>query len=344
MTTDGDTVTLTLAEVDALARRCLEVHGADAENAAAVAAVITRAERDRAVSHGLFRLPGYCASLASGKVDGTARPQACELAPSVVQVDGRGGFAPLALEVGRAPLIARARAQGVAALAVVRTFHFQALWAEIEPLCEAGLVAVACTAYKPVVAPAGATEAFFGTNPLAFGWPRGDRPPMIVDMATSAMARGEIQVAARDGHAVPTGAGLDRAGLDTTDPAAILDGGVQLPFGGYKGSAVAMMVELLCAGLIGERFSFEAGEADVEDGGPARGGEFVLALDPAAFGDGEGWLAHAESFFARFTALAGGPRLPADRRYAARAETPARGVTIPAALHDQLERLGRGQP
>jgi len=342
MATGGDTVTLTLEEVDRLARRCLEVAGADDRNAAAVARVITRAERDRALSHGLFRLPGYCASLKSGKVDGRARPEVRQLAPSVVQVDGGDGFAPLALEAGRAPLIDRTRAQGVAALALVRVFHFQALWAEIEPLCEAGLVALACTAYKPVVAPAGAREAFFGTNPLAFGWPRGDRQPMIVDMATAAMARGEIQVAARDGHAVPPGAGLDRAGRPTTDPAAILNGGVQLPFGGYKGSAIAMMVELLCAGLIGERFSFEAGEQDVEDGGPARGGEFILALDPAAFGDGANWLAHAERFFERFKTLDGAPRLPADRRYAARAETPAAGVAVPAALHAELERLAAG--
>ncbi|NBB71876.1 MAG: Ldh family oxidoreductase [Alphaproteobacteria bacterium] len=342
MARSGETATLSLEEVDRLTRRCLAAAGADDANAAAVADVVTRAERDRALSHGLFRVPGYCASLASGKVDGTARPEVRRLAPSVVQVDGRDGFAPLALAAGRAPLIERTRAQGVAALAVVRTYHFQALWAEIEPLCEAGLVALACTAYKPVVAPAGATAAFFGTNPLAFGWPRGERAPMVVDMATSAMARGEIQVAARDGHALPAGAGLDRHGRASTDPAAILDGGVQLPFGGYKGSAIAMMVELLGAGLIGERFSFEAGERDVEDGGPARGGEFVLALDPAAFGDAGGRHDHAEAFFARFAELAGGPRLPADRRYAARAETPARGVEVPAALHAELQRLAAG--
>jgi delta1-piperideine-2-carboxylate reductase len=342
MATKEGAMNLKLTEVDALARRCLLSAGADAANATAVAGVITRAERDRAVSHGLFRLPGYCASLRSGKVDGTARPEVHRLAPSVVQVDGRDGFAPLALEVGREPLIERARAQGVAALALVRTFHFQSLWAEIEPLCEAGFVALACTAYKPVVAPAGATAAFFGTNPLAFGWPRGERPPMVVDMATAAMARGEIQVAARDGHTVPEGVGLDACGVATTDPAAILDGGVQLPFGGYKGSAIALMVELLAAGLIGERFSVEADAADREDGGPARGGEFVLALDPAAFGDADGWLAHAESFFARFEALAGGPRLPASRRYAARAETETQGVTVPATLHAELERLAAG--
>jgi len=94
MARSGDTVALTLDEVEGLTRRCLAAAGADAANAAAVAGVVTRAERDRAVSHGLFRVPGYCASLASGKVDGAARPEVRRLAPSVVQVDGRDGFAP----------------------------------------------------------------------------------------------------------------------------------------------------------------------------------------------------------------------------------------------------------
>jgi len=344
MTATAATTILSLDAVHGLAHRCLVACGADDAHATAVAAVVTRAERDRAVSHGLFRLPGYCASLTSGKVDGRARPAVRQLAPSVLQVDGAGGFAPLALERGRAPLVDLVQRQGLAALALVRTFHFQALWAEIEPLCEAGLVALACTAYKPVMAPAGAREAFFGTNPLAFGWPRGDRPPMIFDMATSAMARGDIQIAGRNGRSVPDGAGLDAQGRPTRDPHAILAGGVQLPFGGYKGSAIALMVELLAAGLIGERFSDEAGAADHDDGGPARGGEFILALDPAAFGDTDGWQRHAEAFFARFEALAGGPRLPGARRYAARPDTSARGVEVPNALLEELHALAGGPP
>ncbi len=331
------TVRLSLAEVENLARHCLLANGADAANAEAITRTVTRAERDRAVSHGLFRLPGYVASLKSGKVDGKARPIVERLAPGVIRVDGKDGFAPLALEVGRAPLIEAARQQGVAALALVRTFHFAALWPEVEALADAGLAALACTAYKPVVAPAGARQSFFGTNPLAFAWPRGDRPPYVFDMATSATARGELQVAARDGHVMPPGAGLDAAGEPTTDPRAILDGGVQLPFGGYKGSAIMTMVELLCAGLVGERFSDEAGRFDVEDGGPARGGEFLLAMDPSRFGDAD-WLAHSDDWLDRLAALEG-VRLPGNRRYRARTETPTTGITIPTALHADLLAL-----
>ncbi|MFW5679548.1 MAG: Ldh family oxidoreductase [Pseudomonadota bacterium] len=333
-------VRLTLAEVEDLCRRCLLANGADEANAAAVTRTVTTAERDRSVSHGLFRVPGYVASLRSGKVNGRARPCAERIAPSVVRVDGDEGFAPLALEIGREPLIEAAKEQGVAAMGLVRTYHFAALWPEVEKLATAGLVGLACTAYKPVVAPAGARQAFFGTNPVAFAWPRGDKPPYVFDMATSAMARGEIQVAARDGHTVPLGAGLDAAGEPTTDPNAILSGGVQLPFGAYKGSAIMTMVELLSAGLLGERFSDEAGRLDVEDGGPARGGEFLLALDPSRFGDPD-WLAHSDGWLERLAGL-DGVRLPGDRRYRARNQTPSSGITIPAALHDELRALAEG--
>ena len=204
-------------------------------------------------------------------------------------------------------------------------------------------MALACTAYKPVVAPFGGREPFYGTDPLAFSWPRGPagsgRDPVVFDMATSAMARGEIQIAARDGHDVPPGTGLGPTGEATTDPEAIL-AGMMLPFGGYKGSLIMMMVELLCAGLIGEQFSFEAGETDVEDGGPARGGEFLLAIDPARFA-GADWAAHGEAFFARLGGI-DGVRIPGDRRYAMRRRTPGEGRDVPAALWEEITALADG--
>ena len=173
---------------------------------------------------------------------------------------------------------------------------------------------------------------------MAFGWPRGkNKPPMVFDQASAAMARGEIQIAARDGHKVPVTAGLGPDGEQTTDPAAVLKG-VQLPFGGYKGAAIAMMVELMCAGLTGERFSFEAAEADNNDGGPPRGGEFIMAIDPAAFGHDEDWLAHSEGFFDRLLALEG-TRLPGARRHNNRAKTPGQGIDIPRSLFETIAKL-----
>ena len=104
---------------------------------------------------GCFRLPGYLKALKSGKVNGRAAPSVERIAPSVLRVDGDRGFAPIAHERGRAPLIELAREAGLAAQPIVRAHHFSALWAETEPLAEAGLVAFAFTAYMPSVAPAG---------------------------------------------------------------------------------------------------------------------------------------------------------------------------------------------
>jgi len=152
----------------------------------------------------------------------------------------------------------------------------------------------------------------FGTNPISFAWPRPGKNPMVIDMATAAMAQGEIQIAAREGHSVPLGTGLNAEGKLTTDPNEILKG-LLLPFGGYKGSAIALMVELLSAGALGERFSFEAAEADNRDGGPPRGGEFMLAISPEVLA-GSDWVENCERFFRRFEGIRG-TRLPGSRRH-----------------------------
>ncbi|MEP3113026.1 Ldh family oxidoreductase [Nisaea sp.] len=331
-------VKMSLEEAHALAVRCLMQHGADEENARAVADIVTAAERDLCHSHGLFRIPGYVASLKSGKVNGKARPAVSDLAPSVVQVAGDGGFAPLALEVGRAALVERAKSNGIAALALNDIYHFAALWPETEALAEQGLAAFAFTAAFPyVVAPGGRTP-IFGTNPMAFAWPRPGKHPMVFDQASSTMARGEIMIAARDGHSVPYGAGIDRNGKDTTDPKAILDGGAQLAFGGYKGAALAMMVELLVGALIGDKLSFEAKAADNGDGGPPVGGELIIALDPARFGDGAGFAAHADLLFERMLSD-DGVRLPGDRRRKAREETARDGIHVQESLSRTLQEL-----
>jgi delta1-piperideine-2-carboxylate reductase len=292
----------------------------------------------------LFRLPGYVSSVRSGKVTPDAVPELRELAPAVVQVDGRNGFAPLALQIGRAPLVERAHRYGVAALAVTQIYHFAALWPEVEVLAVQGLVAFAFTAAMSYVAPAGGSKPLYGTNPMAFAWPRAEHPPLVFDQASSASARGEIQLHLRDGTPIPAGWAIDGEGHPTTDPAAAL-AGAQLPFGGYKGAAIALMIELLAGALIGEVFSFEASARDNHDGGPPVGGEFMIAIDPTrcvAHGDRQRQLAHAEQLFANVLAQEG-TRLPSDRRYAARQRTATEGVTIPRALYEELQRLAEGQ-
>ena len=246
------------------------------------------------------------------------------------------GFAPYAHQIGRDPLIAAARDQGMAAMAITRTHHFAALWPEAEMLAAAGMVSMVFVSSVPFMAPAGGASPLFGTNPVAFGWPRPSGAPMVWDLATSVMARGEIQIALRDGEQVHEGAGIGPDGEPTTDPAAIL-AGAQLPFGGYKGSAIALMVELMAGPLFGEVTSAEAGAADNGDGGPSTGGELILAFDPARLG-ASGAAAHGETVFEAIVSQPGA-RLPGDRRIGNRARTAAEGITIPRSLYDTVWSL-----
>lgn len=330
-------INLTLDEVRTLATQILTNNGCDAANADAVASVITAAERDGCHSHGLMRLAGYVASLKSGKVNGQAEPRVEQLAPSVVRVNGDSGFAPLALERGRDALIEAARANGIAAMALVDVHHFAALWGEVEPIAEAGLCALACVSYKPAVIPAGGSRALYGTNPLAFGWPRRNKPPLIFDQASSVMARGEVMVAAREGHELPAGVGVDTEGEPTTDPNKVLDGAM-LAFGGHKGSSIAMMIELFAGALIGECFSFEAAERDNNDGGPPSGGELMIAIDPNRFGDADGWADHAEKLFAQIEEQENA-RLPSSRRYQNRIKTAQEGVLVSEKAYAAVNAL-----
>jgi LDH2 family malate/lactate/ureidoglycolate dehydrogenase len=237
------------------------------------------------------------------------------------------------------PLVEKARANGIAALALNNVVHFAALWPEVEVLAEQGLVALAFTPSHAWVAPAGGTRPVFGTNPIAFGWPRPGQHPFVFDFATSAVARGEIELHRREGRSIPEDWGYDAEGRSTTDAEAVLEGAMRT-FGGHKGSALAAMVELLAGPLIGDMTSAESIAADKRRGGSPMGGELILAIDPAGFLGGavQMHLARAE---AMFDAIEGqGARLPSQRRYAARARSLTKGVTIPAALYADIMAIG----
>lgn len=325
---------MSLEEARALAMKCLLANGCDEANAGAAADRMIQAEGDLCHSHGLFRLPWYASAVRSGRANGKAEPRVEHLAPAVIRVDGDSGFAPLAHQAGHAPLVESAQTNGIAALSIVNMFHIAALWPEVERLAMDGLCAFAFTASYPFVAPAGGIKPVFGTNPMGFAWPRKAGPPLVFDQASSSMARGEIQISARDGHSVPETAGIGPDGEKTTDPDVVLKG-AQLGFGGYKGASLAMMVELLAGPLIGEFLSIEAAADDGGKGGPPKGGELIIALDPMKFGDPDDFLAHGERLFEAVLAQ-DGTRLPGTRRFINREQTPRTGIDIPRSLHETI--------
>ena len=328
------TTDLSLDEIFNLAKSALINNGANEENAEAVASTVTNAERDGSVSHGLFRIPGYIKALQSNKVDGSAVPEITEITPVILRCDAQNGFAPLAHKYGIEKLINAANAFGIAGLSIQRCHHFAALWPEVEAISDQGLVGLTSVSYMPGVAPSGGTTALFGTNPIAFSWPRPGKSPIVFDMATASMAKGEIQIAARDGHSVPLGTGLSPSGELTTD-ASEIDKGVLLPFGGHKGSVIALMIELLSGPLVGETFSYETKERDNGDGGPAQGGQFILAMSPEII-SGKDTSAQTEDFLKKYNEIEG-TRLPGERRHTNRKDLGKRQVN--SALVNTIKEL-----
>lgn len=328
-------VRLSLDEVRTLSETVLRTLGLSEPHVQAVARTIVAGERDGCTSHGVYRLLVCADTISSGAVNTDARPRVLEAASGLVRVDADGGYAQLAYATGLPLLIEKARSNGIAAMAINRCIHFAALWPDVEPLAEAGLAALAFTPSHAWVAPAGGTRPVFGTNPIAFAWPRPGRAPFAFDLATSAVARGEIELHRRAGKPVPDDWGYDPDGNPTTDATAILAGAMRT-FGGHKGSALAAMVELIAGPLIGDMTSAESLAHDAGRKASPYGGELVLAIDPAGFlgPEAPAHLARAEALFSAIADQ--GARLPGDRRHAARTESERNGVSIDPALHRQI--------
>ncbi len=304
----------------------------------AIAPVIVAGQRDACQSHGMYRLLSCAEAVRAGKVKLDVEPTVVATGGPIVQVDAQYGFSPLAFERGLPALVEATRRHGLGALVIRHCFHFTALWPEIEAITAQGLAALAITPSHAWVAPAGGREPLLGTNPIAFGWPRPGPYPYVFDFATSAIARGDLELHRRAGEPLPPGCGVDDQGQPSTDPMAIARGAM-LAFGGHKGSALSTMVELMAGALIGDWTSKESLAFDEGAGVAPCHGELILAFDPVALGGGDtaAQTARAEQLFASITRQ--GARLPSQRRFAARERSQREGIAIPAALYEDLVKL-----
>ncbi|MFC6296483.1 Ldh family oxidoreductase [Pseudomonas sp. CCM 7893] len=331
--------TLAFTELVALLKHIFIRHGTSAEVAGVLADNCARAERDGAHSHGVFRIPGYVSTLNSGWVNGTAVPVVEDVASGFVRVDAGNGFAQPALAAARPLLVEKARSAGIAVLAIRNSHHFAALWPDVEPFAEEGLVALSVVNSMTCVVPHGADRPLFGTNPIAFAAPRADGPPIVFDLATSAIAHGDVQIAARKGERVPPGTGVDSLGQSTQDPKAILEGGALLPFGGHKGSALSMMVELLAAALTGGNFSFEFDWSNHPGAKTPWTGQLLIVIDPSKSA-GQNFAERSQELVRQMHA-AGLKRLPGDRRHRSRAKAAVEGIAIDSEALSQLRVLAQ---
>lgn len=327
--------TLTLVQAEGLVVRTLTRCRTSIENARSVARALIAAEADGLKGHGLSRLPVYAAQAKVRKIDGSVTPVASQPRPGLIAVDARHGFAFPAIELAEASLRQAARDQGVVAAAIRRSSHCGAAGHPVERLARDGLAALMLVNTPGAIAPWGGSRAVFGTNPIAFACPLPGRPPLVIDLSLSKVARGNVLTARQRREPIPEGWALDDRGRPTTDPGEALRG-TMVPMGDAKGTALALMVELLAAGLTGSNFAAEASSYLDADGPPSGTGQLILAFDPAAFGG---------DAVARFGVLAAsieaqkGARLPGMRRLAAREKAKAEGVTISDALMKEIEKV-----
>jgi delta1-piperideine-2-carboxylate reductase len=338
---DGALVSYGLDELSELCQAVLMKHGLSSGQARSVARVITAGERDECRSHGVYRLPGCVRTVQSPKFNLVADPFIEISEGPVVRCDAGYGFSCLAFDLSLPVFASRARKYGMAALIINKCYHFSALWYEVEELAKLGLVSLALNPSQRSVAPAGGKRALLGTNPLAFGWPRPKEDPYVFDFATSEVARGEIELHRQNGKQIPLGWALDVRGEPTTDPIAALSGAM-LAFGGHKGSALSIMIELLAGPLINDMMSFESSDFDAGSGAAPCHGELILAFDPEAL-LGESYdaaMQRAELLFQQIKDQ--GARLPSERRYCARRRSLEHGVRISRVQDDLLKQLLKG--
>ncbi len=332
----AEMVTIAVEEASALVVRALEESNAATANAQSVAEALIGAELCGQGGHGLRRVAAYAEQARAGKVDGHATATAQRVRPGAVWIDAAHGFAYPAIDLAIAELGEMTPAQGIAIAAIRRSHHSGVMGLPVERLAEAGLVAIMTTNAPAAMAPWGSRTPLFGTNPIAFACPRASGAPIVIDVSLSRVARGKIMAANQKGEPIPQGWAFDRDGNPTTDAKAAL-AGTMAPVGDAKGTALALMVELLSAGLAGANYAFEQSSFFNAEGEPPGTGQMLIAIDPSAFG--------GSTALSRFEQLAGmienteGARLPGARRHETKARILREGIATEAALIDEIRAI-----
>lgn len=305
-------------------------------NAGSVARALLAAEFAGQNGHGLRRVAAYSAQARAGKVDGFATPVSEQFRPGALSIDAGNGFAYPAMDLALEWLPDAARSQGIAIAGIRRSHHCGVAGVIVEALAEQGVAALMVANAPAAMAPWGGRRALFGTDPIAFAAPLDGQDPVVVDISLSKVARGKIMAAAQKGDAIPEGWALDPDGQPTTDAKAAM-AGTMIPLGDAKGTALALMVELLCAGLTGANYAWQASSFFDDKGDPPGTGQAIIAIDPDAFGPGG---SDRMAMMADMVAGTEGARLPGRRRQQIRADYLANGIPVDIALADDIRAIG----
>ena len=276
---------ITEAEVYRVARQVFEAVGVPAEHASTVARNLTMGELHGLGSHGVSRLlPTYVKRFREGGFQANPELRVLRRIKGTALVDGDGGPGAVVGQFAMQLAIELAQEHGSGWVGVRNSSHFGAAFIFAREVLAHGMIGFACTNAVPQQAAFRGTRKVLGTNPLCIAVPGGEHGDVILDMATTVVARGKVQLAALEGHDIPLGWSLDAAGNPTTDAKAAANPKARmLPLGGYKGYGLAMMVEIFSALLTGAAAGSEIGSLFQDANARQRMGHFFGALDISAF-------------------------------------------------------------
>ena len=279
MSETNSIVNLSVANVADLCRRALRHVNAIPAAVEAVSDALLWCELHGVTSHGLNMLPTYMERALSGGIDPQAEPQVVTQRGAVMRLDGCGCFGQYIAAVAVTQTITLTKEHGVGLVSNFNGNHAGALGCFTQRLAEAGLLGFMAHNANPAVAPFGGRKAAIGTNPISFAFP-GDPFPLVVDLATSATAKGKLYELARSGDQIPPGLALDGNGEPTTSLAEALKG-ILLPLGGPKGYSLAVAVEMLTGVLSGGALGPDVPSFHKAPHKPQGVSMLVLAIDPA---------------------------------------------------------------
>ncbi|MBG6163731.1 (2R)-3-sulfolactate dehydrogenase (NADP+) [Labrenzia sp. EL_195] len=324
---------LSLNDATDLIRSAFVSVGVPEQNAKSVARALVAAEAEGQVGHGFSRVEDYVAQARSGKIKADATVDIREVGTASLLADAGNGFAYPALDQVIERGAELAKVTGCVSMGITRSHHCGALSVQVEKLARKGLVAIMVANSPAAMAPYGAKEAVFGTNPIAFAAPRPGREPLVVDLSLSRVARGKVMSAHKAGKPIPEGWALDRDGNPTTDAAKALDG-TMVPIAEAKGTALALMVEILASAMTGASFSSQASSFFSADGPPPGVGQFLIAMRP----QDDRFAERLEDLLTAIDAL-DGARIPGSRRISAIHQAEANGIEVPARYLEALRQI-----
>ena len=334
---------MTETELTNLATRVLTAAGVGPADAADCARILVLGDLFGHHTHGVLRLEPYVERLRSGAMNAGAAIAVEAAAPAIARIDAGNALGPVAGMRALREAMARARELGVGMAVVRNGNHFGAITPYCHLAAQDGFAAIIGSNASTTIAPTGGRATRLGNNPLALAVPQPGARPIILDMAMSVVARGKIRAASQRGEAIPDSWATDREGKPTIDPAAALEGFL-LPFGGYKGYGLALMVDLF-AGVLSDAayLTHVHSWVDAPDA-PGNLGHFFILIDVTRLGSA-GWLAARMADFARIVhdtprADPATPvRVPGEIEFEHYDRQQRDGIDLDAALVARLEAL-----